>query len=67
MLNRFKEVFAFFQEHDVRYAVIGGVAAILHGVPRATFDMDILIEATPANARHLLDALLEELDKTEPT
>ena len=28
-------------------------------MPRATFDLDILIEATPENARKLLDALLE--------
>jgi len=59
MLNRLKDVFASFQKHDVRYVVIGGVAAILHGVPRATFDLDILMEPTPANARRLLDALLE--------
>ena len=26
--------------------MIGGTAAILHGVPRATLDLDILIEAT---------------------
>jgi hypothetical protein len=31
----------------------------LHGVPRATFDLDILIEATPDNAQRLLDALIE--------
>ena len=47
MLNRLKDVFASFQKHDVRYVVIGGVAAILHGVPMATFDLDILMEATP--------------------
>jgi hypothetical protein len=43
----------------VKYVVIGGIAAILHGVPRATFDLDILIEATPDNAQRLLDALLD--------
>jgi hypothetical protein len=59
MLNRLQDVFASFQRHDVKYVVIGGIAAILHGVPRATFDLDILIEATPDNAQHLLDALLE--------
>jgi hypothetical protein len=59
MLNRLKDVFASFQKHDVRYVVIGGVAASLHGVPRATFDLDLLMEPTPANARRLLDALLE--------
>jgi len=39
--------------------VIGGIAAVLHGVPRATFDLDILIEASQDNAHRLLDALLE--------
>jgi hypothetical protein len=38
--------------------VIGGIAAALYGVPRATFDLDILIESSPENARRLLDALL---------
>ena len=59
MLNRLIGVFASLQKNDVKYLVIGGIAAILHGVPRATFDLDILIEATPENARKLLDALLE--------
>ena len=29
----------------------------MHGVPRATFDLDILIQATPENASRLLSAL----------
>jgi tRNA nucleotidyltransferase/poly(A) polymerase len=57
MLNRLKDVFASFQRHDVNYLVIGGIASVLHGVPRATFDLDILIEATPANVERLLEAL----------
>ncbi len=59
MLNRLKSVFTCFHAHDVKYVVIGGIASILHGVPRATFDLDVLIEATPDNARRLLDALLD--------
>ena len=59
MLNRLQGVFSSFQKHDVRYLVIGGIAAVLYGVPRATFDVDILIEATPGNAQRLLDALEE--------
>jgi hypothetical protein len=43
----------------VKYLVIGGIAVVLYGVPRATFDLDILIEATPENGQRLLDALLE--------
>jgi hypothetical protein len=57
MLNRLKEVFESFQKHEVRYLVIGGIASILYGVPRATFDLDILIESTPDNAKRLLDSL----------
>ncbi len=59
MLNHLEKVFASFDSHDVRYVVIGGVAAILYGVPRATFDLDILIDPTAENARRLLSALAE--------
>ncbi|MBP7960746.1 MAG: hypothetical protein KA003_02180 [Caldilineaceae bacterium] len=59
MLNQLQGVFSSFHDHDVRYVIIGGIAAILYGVPRATFDLDILIEATPENAQRLLDALLD--------
>ena len=59
MLNRLPNLFASLERHEVRYVVIGGIAAVLHGVPRATFDLDILIEATPDNAERLLDAFLE--------
>jgi hypothetical protein len=39
--------------------VIGGVASVLYGVPRVTFDLDILIEASAENAQKLLNALAE--------
>ena len=58
MLNRLRGVFASLQAHEVKYVVIGGIAAVLHGVPRATFDLDILIEATAENAQRLLEALV---------
>jgi hypothetical protein len=59
MLNRLQDVFKSFQKHEVRYLVIGGVASVLHGVPRATFDVDILIEPIIENAQKLLTALEE--------
>ena len=59
MLNRLQDVFASLNRHDVRYVVIGGIAAVLHGVPRATFDLDLLIEPSPDNAERLVAALLE--------
>ena len=59
MLNLLKDVFASLQRRNVEYLVIGGIAAVLHGVPRATFDLDILINPTPDNAQRLLEALLD--------
>lgn len=59
MLNRLRDVFASLHRYQVKYVVIGGIAAVLRGVPRATFDLDILIEATPDNAQRLLNALLD--------
>ncbi len=61
MLNRLLDVFRSFQQHDVKYVVIGGIASVLYGVPRAIFDMGILIEVTPENPDRLLHALLHAL------
>lgn len=59
MLDQYQDVFASLRSRGVEYVVIGGIAAILHGVPRTTFDLDILIEATTQNAERLLAALRE--------
>ena len=59
MLDRLADVFKSFQDREVRYVVIGGIAAVLHGVPRATFDLDVLIDPLPENAERLLAALLQ--------
>lgn len=58
MLNRLQDVFRCLKKHKVKYLVIGGIAAILYVVPRATFDLDLLIEATPKNAQNMLNAFL---------
>ncbi len=57
MLNLYRDVFKSFHENDVKYVEIGGIASILHGVPRTTFDLDILIEPTLNNVEKLLGAL----------
>lgn len=58
MLQRLQGVFASLSSHDVQYLVIGGIAVVLYGVPRATFDLDILIRPDRENAERLLQALL---------
>ena len=59
MPPRPRDLYASFDSHNVRYLVIGGVAAIMHGVNRTTVDVDVLIEATPENAAAALHALGE--------
>ncbi|MDF1536157.1 MAG: nucleotidyltransferase [bacterium] len=59
MINRLVVVFESLEKHNVRYLVIGGIAAVLYGVPRATFDLDILIDPTEKNVSNLLAALLD--------
>jgi hypothetical protein len=59
MLNRLENVFKSLENHEVRYVVIGGIAAVLYGVPRATFDLDILIQASQGNGQKLLDAFID--------
>ena len=59
MLDQLQTIFASFQKHDVKYLVIGGIAAVLYGVPRATFDLDVLIEPSAENAERLLKAMID--------
>ncbi len=47
--------------HDVRYVLIGGLAAALRGSATPTFDVDITPSAGPANLARL-SAALKELD-----
>lgn len=59
MINRLTGIFSHLERHEVRYVVMGGIAVVLYGVPRATFDLDLLIEAREENAAKLLHALQE--------
>jgi hypothetical protein len=53
--------FEAFKRHGLRYVLIGGVAARLHGSIRKTGDVDICPEPTQDNAGRLA-RVLEELD-----
>jgi predicted nucleotidyltransferase len=44
-------------EAGVRYLVAGGVAVNMHGVPRMTYDLDLLVELSDENLRRLLTIL----------
>jgi hypothetical protein len=42
---------------SVRFLVVGAYALAHHGRPRATGDLDVWVDATPANAPRVMDAL----------
>lgn len=46
-------------DRDVEFIVIGGVAAIAHGVQRITRDIDFLLEPSTGNCRKAIAALVE--------
>jgi hypothetical protein len=43
--------------HGVRYVLIGGFAAVIHGSPYVTTDVDVVPDADPANLARLSAAL----------
>jgi predicted nucleotidyltransferase len=49
------------RRHGVDFVIVGGVCAVLHGAPLATFDLDVVHSREPHNLARLM-AALEELD-----
>jgi len=41
----------------VKFIIIGGVAAVVHGAARATFDLDVVYSRDPDNIIHLVETL----------
>ncbi len=64
----FLDILAALQANEARYLVVGAHALAVHGVPRATGDLDIWIDPTTANTERVWAALeafgapLESLD-----
>jgi len=55
--TRLRAVFRALSEEQVAYAVFGAVALGLHGLARATADLDLFVAASPANIERLKAAL----------
>ncbi len=56
---RAEDLFACLDRHGVRYVLIGGLAAVLHGSPLPTLDADICPLRTTENLERLAAALAE--------
>ena len=53
----FKELLNTFNEHGVKYLVVGGFAVMLYSEPRYTKDLDIWVEVSAENASRVFAAL----------
>jgi hypothetical protein len=45
MFDDFKELLSVFNAHSVKYLIVGGNAVSFHAQPRATRNLDLLIQA----------------------
>ncbi len=48
-----------FNNNEIKYVIVGGLAVNLHGYVRLTADLDILIDLEDANIKHTLSLLKE--------
>jgi hypothetical protein len=55
----YEGVFRALQEKNVRYAVAGGVALVLHGVVRFTADLDLIVDLERENLGRFVQAMNE--------
>lgn len=60
--ERTREVLAAFEEHGVRYMIIGAVALSLQGLARATQDLDVFVAPEMGNIDRLKTALKAVFD-----
>jgi len=61
------DLFSALARHKVDYLLIGGLAVSLHGVERATMDVDITVAMNPDNLASLIEAAKElKLSPVQP-
>lgn len=53
------DLFGALARHRVQYVVVGGLALNLHGVERATMDVDLVVALDPSNVAAAFDAFEE--------
>jgi len=57
MIASLEDIVGLMQAHSVRFIVIGGWAAIIHGAARSTNDVDLVYARDAENLQHLADGL----------
>lgn len=56
LLQELAEIISVLNHNEIEYAVCGGLALTIHGFPRATFDIDVLIKSDSLEKAYALAA-----------
>jgi len=59
-MTTYEKIFDRLNQESIRYIVVGGVAVILHGYGRTTFDLDILLALDEENIQKM-DKVMKEM------
>ncbi len=54
----FEPLFKALNDSGVRYVVVGGLAVVLHGHPRLTVDVDLVVDFDEDQALRAIDTLV---------
>ena len=53
----FRDMLSSLSEEEVEFLLVGAYAMAVHGLPRATGDLDVWVRPTPDNARRIVKAI----------
>ncbi|RPJ09983.1 MAG: hypothetical protein EHM36_03760, partial [Deltaproteobacteria bacterium] len=55
----YRTIFKELNRRGIHYMVVGGLAVNFHGIPRMTYDIDLMVSLEPENLLKLVDTLSE--------
>ncbi len=56
-MTEFEKLLPILARSEVKFILVGGLAAVVHGASRATYDIDVVYARDSKNLQRLVDAL----------
>lgn len=57
MVTGYQQLLAVLVDNEIRFIVVGGMAAVVHGAARLTFDLDVVYDRDPENMERIVRTL----------
>jgi predicted nucleotidyltransferase len=55
----YMEIFKTFNNNGIHYIIVGGIAVNLYGIPRMTYDIDILLYLEETNTKRFVEQMIQ--------